>query len=387
MAKPVSKPISFSFKQTSDAAHAYLKNKGFKLTFNYDEMKSQAHHQAFTVAKVTRVDLLNDVFTSLNQALETGETFKDWQAKIKPTLQKKGWYGKKEVVDPKTGEIKDIYIGSRRLRNIFNTNMRVAHSVARFKQAKALNVSVFWYYASMLLPKTRDTHAAIHGTVLHKDDVFWRTNYPPNDWGCKCKVRAYSAKQLEKRGLSVSDKTPQSVAGKDWSYDVGAGSKVGALTQMKLGTGLATLLPNKALDNLDDAQLKARFYQTLGIKKGQHYIDKIGDPMDIDDALFTTSTSNKSKLNRDKRKLYIDELAKTITDPDEIYLEVETLKSGKTRLLKKLFRYFQDDKGKQKAFVAMFEYGKDKTLGVATYVLDNKAQTEKRRVEKLIYKK
>jgi len=109
--------------------------------------------------------------------------------------------------------------------------------------------------------------------------------------------------------------------------------------------------------------------------------------MDIDDGLFTTSTTHKSKLNRDKRKLYIDELAKTIADPDEIYLEVEILKTNKSRLLKKMFRYFKDANGKQKAFVAMFEYQKDKTIGVTTYVLDNKAQTEKRRIDKLIYKK
>jgi len=377
-------PVAFSFKQTPDAAKAYLNNKGFKLTFNYDEMIGKAHHKSFTVAKVTRVDLLNDIFTSLNEAMQTGETFKDWQARIKPTLQKKGWYGHKEAIDPKTGEIKDIYIGSRRLRTIFNTNMRVAYSVARYEQMQALTTATYWRYTSMLLPHTRDSHRAIHGTVLPKDDAFWNTNYPPNAWNCKCKVRAYSKAQLKKRGMSIQPKAPQSVASKDWSHDVGAGSKVGALSKMNLGTGLSMIAPNQALDNLSDSELKDRFYKTLSIQQGDLYIDKIGDPMDIDNSLFTTAKGD-SKIKKRNRHLYIDELAKTIANPDEIYLEVEN-RTGKSKLIKKMFRYFKDEKGDTQAFMALFTYEKDKTIGTSIYVVAPNI-VAKKRVEKLIYKK
>ena len=378
-------PVAFSFKQTPNAAKAYLNNKGFKLTFNYDEMIGKAHHKSFTVAKVTRVDLLNDIFTSLNQAMQTGETFKDWQARIKPTLQKKGWYGHKEAIDPKTGEIKDIYIGSRRLRTIFNTNMRVAYSVARYEQMQALTTATYWRYTSMLLPNTRDSHRAIHGTVLPKDDAFWNTNYPPNAWNCKCKVRAYSKAQLKKRGMSIQPKAPQSVASKDWSHDVGAGSKVGALSKMNLGTGLSMIAPNQALDNLSDSELKDRFYKTLSIQQGDVYIDKIGDPMMIDDGLFTKFKDGTSKIRKNDRHLYVDELAKTIADPDEIYLEVES-RTGKSQLVKKMFRYFTNKNGDNKAFMALFTYEKDKTIGTSIYVVKPEI-VAKKRVEKLIYKK
>jgi len=380
----MAKSVAFSFKKTPEAAKAYLKSKGFKLTFNYAEMIGKEHHKSFTVAKVTRVDLLNDIFTSLNEAMQTTETFKDWQARIKPTLQKKGWYGHKEAIDPKTGEIKDIYIGSRRLRTIFNTNMRVAYSVARYGQMQALTTATYWRYTSMLLPKTRATHAAIHGTVLPKDDAFWLTNYPPNAWNCKCKVRAYSKTQLKKRGMSIQANAPQSVASPDWSHDVGAGSKVGALTQINLGTGLAMIAPNKALDNLSDSELKDRFYNTLSIKQGGLYIDKIGDPMTVDDALFT-SAKGDSKIKKRNRHLYIDELSKTISDPDEIYLEVEN-RTGKSQLVKKMFRYFKDEKGDTQAFMALFTYEKDKTIGTSIYVVRPDVVAQKR-VEKLIYKK
>ena len=100
-----------------------------------------------------------------------------------------------------------------------------------------------------------------------------------------------------------------------------------------------------------------------------------------------TSSKGVSKVKKRQRHLYIDELAKTIASPDEIYLELEQLPEGKTRLVKKMFRYFQGIKGGKKASVAMFEYLKDKTQGITTYVIDGEKTINKKRMEKLIYQK
>jgi hypothetical protein len=223
---------------------------------------------------------------------------------------------------------------------------------------------------------------------MRRDDPFWQTNYPPNGWGCRCRVRPYSEAALKKRGLKVI-KNPKSIADKDWAYDVGAGNKVAKLSKLTLDDSLRTLKPNKALDKLDESQLKDRFFKTLGIKSGQMLIDKTGDPMWVGDELFTATTTSKSKLTKkkDKRRLYMDELAKTINDPDEIYLEIEMLKTGKARTLKKMFKYFKDETGKQKGLVSIFEYQKDKTIGVSSYVVNNKYQLDRKRIEKLVYKK
>ena len=139
--------------------------------------------------------------------------------------------------------------------------------------------SEYWEYVSLLLPTTRDSHAAMHGTVLHRDDPWWSINYPVNAWGCVCKVRAWTRAMLEKRGLVVANTAPANIASPDWAYDIGAGSRVSRLTKMQLDTAiLASLAANPALDKLTDAQLKARFYNTLGVTEGALYIDKIGDP-------------------------------------------------------------------------------------------------------------
>lgn len=39
------------------------------------------------------------------------------------------------------------------------------------------------------------------------DDPIWQTIYPPNGFNCRCKVRALSARDLERRGLSVNTKS------------------------------------------------------------------------------------------------------------------------------------------------------------------------------------
>lgn len=381
--------VNFDFNLAPEKAQEYLNGKGFNLSFDYDEMQGGAHHKAFTVAKVTRVDLLNDIFTSLNEAMASGETFKDWQKRIKPTLQKKGWWGEQEITNPKTGEVKNVYIGARRLRTIFNTNMRVAYSVQRHDTMRKLQHEEYWRYSSMFLPNSRDEHEKIDGTLLHRDDPFWLTNYPPNGWSCKCKVRAYSAAQAKKKGMTINKKAPKSVADADWSHDVGAGSTVTKLSPLQLGDGLALLKPNPALDGLSDEQLKDRFYQTLGTAKGEQYIDKVGDPMIIGDELFTKTKSGASKIKKQDRHLYLDELAKTISDPDEIYIEVEN-RSGKQQLVKKMFRYFkgesESDKGEAQATMALFTFEQDKTIGTSIYVVKPDV-VNKKRVQKLIYKK
>lgn len=213
--------VSFDFGLVPKAVIAYLRDKGYKLTFDYDELMKEAHHKAFTVAKITKLDLLEDVHNSLQEAMKNGKGYKEWKKQITPVLQEKGWYGEVESINPETGEVKDIYVGSRRLRNIFKTNMRVAYNVGRYRQQREMAVSVYWRYSSVMDQQTRPTHSERHGKILHRDNPWWRTNYPPNGWGCRCKVYAFSKRQIEKRKWDIEEETPTDIAEKDWDYDIG----------------------------------------------------------------------------------------------------------------------------------------------------------------------
>ena len=389
--------VKIDFQKTPQSIIDYLKNKQLTLTYNHYELLKQAHDKAFTVAKVTRMDLLNDIHSSLNEAIKTGKNFEAWKKSIIPTLEKKGWWGTQEITDPKTGEIKKITIGSSRLKTIYDTNMRVAYQKQRYEEMMKLPLSTYWMYRSALLENTRDSHRKLHGSVFHSDHEFWQENYPPNDWNCKCTVTAHSKKDIEKRGLTPIEGKIESIAGKDWNYNVGKNTNVAALKKINLDDSLNNLpilnkVKDESLKNLDFNGLKNKLYQALAIKEGDIFIDKTNDPITITDDFF--KSLDYIKVRNKGRELYIIELANALKDPDEIFLQFEALenKSDKyidenSRVVKKFMKYHKTEAGAKRALIVLIEYLKDKTTGISAYVIDSQGAVETKRVEKLIYKK
>ncbi|PAF49601.1 hypothetical protein BKH41_02750 [Helicobacter sp. 12S02232-10] len=195
--------IKIDFNLPLEENIAYLLAKKPKISFNFDELKFQAHQRAFSVAKMMQIDLLADIQASLIKAQAKGEGFEQWQAGIVPRLQKQGWWGEKQITNPKTGEIKNIVIGSSRLKTIFETNMASAYAKGK-KQAQfdPDNDAVYLRYVSLLYGNRRENHKVLHGIIKHRDDPFWKENYPPNGYNCQCRVFAYTREQLEQRGWS-----------------------------------------------------------------------------------------------------------------------------------------------------------------------------------------
>ena len=389
--------VKIEFQKTPQSIVDYLKNKQLTLTYNHYELLKQAHDKAFTVAKVTRMDLLNDIHSSLIEAIKTGRNFEAWKKSIIPTLEKKGWWGTQEITNPKTGEIKKVIINSNRLKTIYDTNMRVAYQKQRYEEMMKLPLSTYWMYRSALLENTRDSHRKLHGSVFHRDHEFWQENYPPNDWNCKCTVTAHSKKDIEKRGLTPIEGKIESIAGKDWNYNVGINTNVAALKKINLDDSLNNLpilnkVKDESLKNLDFNGLKNKFYQALAIKEGDIFIDKINDPITITDDFF--KSLDYIKVRNKGRELYIIELANVLKDPDEIFLQFEALKNKSdkyvdenSRVVKKFMKYYKTEAGAKRALIVLVEYLKDKTTGISAYVIDSQGAVETKRVEKLIYKK
>ncbi len=114
------------------------------------------------------------------------------------------------MVDPATGEIRTVQLGSpRRLRTIFDTNLRMSYAHGRWQQIERVkNARPFLRYVATLDDRTRAQHRAWHGTVLPVDHPFWESHYPPNGWGCRCIVQQLSQADLDEFGLGVSQGPP-----------------------------------------------------------------------------------------------------------------------------------------------------------------------------------
>ncbi|WP_284088335.1 phage head morphogenesis protein [Acinetobacter pittii] len=194
------------FELPPSDAMSYLEKKGFKIGWDWHETLDNAHSKAFTVAKIARMDLLQDIRQSLITAMKKGQTLEQWKASITPTLQEKGWWGKKTVINPE-GREQEVQLGSpRRLRTIYDTNMQSAFAAGRYKAMMAgSETRPYWEWRHITISNPRKQHVALDGRLFRFDDPFWSVAYPPSEWGCKCRVIARSAREVEGKEILSSE--------------------------------------------------------------------------------------------------------------------------------------------------------------------------------------
>jgi len=216
----MSDPIGFNLNSPPTEAIDYLKAKGYAISFDYDELMHDAHHRAFTVAKVMQLDLLADIHQSLLDAQAKGTPFEQWKKDLIPTLKAKQWWGEKEIYDERTGEYKTIRIDGNRLKTIFVTNINTSYEVGRCRQMAQLPPEfAYLRYWAIKDAKSRPRHAALHGLILPKSDHWWDINRPKNGWRCRCTVQALTLDMIEAKGYKIADKAPPRIADADWGFN------------------------------------------------------------------------------------------------------------------------------------------------------------------------
>ncbi|MEI6418580.1 MAG: phage minor head protein [Sphingomonadales bacterium] len=206
MVEPVD--LRDAFDLTPADALQFFRSKGYQISVDWTDVWQPGHARAFTVAKIAQYSLLEDVRRSLDEALANGETFESWKTRIVPILRQKGWWG--AVTDQAvTGTTDTVNVTPRRLRVIYDTNLRTARAAgqwARIQAAKAQRP--YLRYSAILDRRTRPEHRAWHGTVLPVDHPWWRTHFPPNGWFCRCNVQQLSERDLKRYGYQVSPEAP-----------------------------------------------------------------------------------------------------------------------------------------------------------------------------------
>lgn len=230
-----------------DAAIEYLERKGFAITWNWHDVSAASHARAFTVAKAARLDVLQDIRNALGDNLEKGQTLRDFQRNLRPTLEAKGWWGRQIVVSP-DGGAESAQLGSpRRLATIYQTNMQSAYMAGRYAAAyEARETHPYWMYIAVMDGVTRPSHAALHGKVFRWDDPIWQHITPPNGYNCRCRIVALSEAEVQRRGLKV-----ESSAGKlgTETLEAGIDQRTGEIRSETVTT----------LDTTDRAGKRVRF--------------------------------------------------------------------------------------------------------------------------------
>lgn len=173
-------------------AISYLKGKLPEASLAWDDLAGPVHGKVFTIAGATSADLASDMQEAVVRALEEGQTLTSFRKDFDRIVQARGW----------------TYNGSRGWRTavIYDTNMRSAHMAGRWAQIQANKAQrPYLQYRTAGDARVRPQHRQWNGLIYPVDDAFWETHYPPNGWGCRCTVRAYSAADLDRKNLQVAE--------------------------------------------------------------------------------------------------------------------------------------------------------------------------------------
>ncbi|MEM9734197.1 MAG: phage minor head protein [Pseudomonadota bacterium] len=181
---------------------AFFDEKGLRPAFDYRDTWGIEHVTSFTVAKATQTDVLATIQADVSKAIRQGVPFEQFRKDLTPRLQELGWWGRKEMTDPLTGETAIVQLGSpRRLQTIYWANTRTARAAGQWQRAqRTKRVSPYFVYGLGNSRNHRPEHVAKAGVILPVDHPFWDQWFPPNGWGCKCWLRQIGRTEAESLG-------------------------------------------------------------------------------------------------------------------------------------------------------------------------------------------
>lgn len=192
------------FLPPDDVVRAWEARGALQPTVSWREMSNGEHAAAFTVAKVAKLDLLRMIRQSLDDVIRSGGTFEQWKADILPELKRQGWWGAVSNAEL-TGTIDQVIVNERRLRTIYDTNVRMSMASGHWQRIqRQKDVLPYLRYLPSSSEHKRPLHMEWYGVTLPVDHPWWQTHFPPNGWHCKCHYQQVSERMMRKNGWTVT---------------------------------------------------------------------------------------------------------------------------------------------------------------------------------------
>lgn len=202
----------------------------------YDDILKQAHDRAFVVAGAQKADLLDDLRKIVDKAIGEGQSIGAFRKEFDNIVKQRGWQGW-------TGS--DSQAGRDwRTRIIYRTNIASSYAAGRWQQLndpRLLQTRPYWKYIhNDTVTHPRPLHVSWSGLVLRHDDPWWTSHFPPNGWGCECRVTAvrekeYNGATAPEDGVEPGSNRPRGID-RGWDYAPGstADTSLRQLVQAKL---------------------------------------------------------------------------------------------------------------------------------------------------------
>lgn len=203
-------------------ALAYAKSRKVVLPNEYyGPYAAVQRSQAVSIAGLATLEQIKFVIDLVASALQDGMTFKQFQQLVEDGEQ-------------------EIGLPTYRLDNIFRTNIQTSYARGRWEQQKRVaSTRPYLMYDAINDSRTRPTHLIFDNVILHRDDPWWDTHYPPCGYRCRCTVISLTPTQAQKRGITTVP--PQDEPDEGWDFNPGK----------EYGLGV-----NNALDSFGEDLLK-----------------------------------------------------------------------------------------------------------------------------------
>lgn len=392
----------------------FFRRKANVPTNGYADIYNSEHDYAFVVAGANRNALLNDFRAAIDKAISQGTTLDGFRKDFAEIVEKHGW----------------SYNGSFnwRTRIIYETNLNSSYQAGRYQQLRDAKFPYMEYLHSDYVEHPRELHQSWDHLVLDFNDPWWNTHFPPNGYGCQCRVRGRTKGDLKRMGKDGPDTAPSinwvdKVIGEnsdnprivrvpegiDPSFEhIPGQSRLDNFVPNPLDTDptLKRGLPSsKATDEwpairevsknrllekgLTEEDYANIFLNEFGatLTKPAIFKDVAGDALVIGKQLFTVSKTGELKVTKRGREQFLLLLADSLKLPDEIWTRMEYFDHLQKSVVRRRYisRFMID--GEIKPMLAVFEVGDDGWLGVTTFAPDNPDYLEQLRVGVRVFKR
>jgi SPP1 gp7 family putative phage head morphogenesis protein len=156
---------------------------------DWQQLDTEERWAAFTVSRLTKLDLIRGVQETIALALESGQS----TAELERTIQ---------------AQLGEDALPAFTLETIVRNAIQTAHNTGRWQEQtrpEALRMRPYWRYDAIDDSRTRPAHRALDGKVLRADDPFWNEWYPPNGHRCRCRITSLSERDVQRKGVVVED--------------------------------------------------------------------------------------------------------------------------------------------------------------------------------------
>lgn len=383
---------SLRFREQSE----FFRRKLNLPTTGWTDVYTHEHDQAFVVAGANRDAIVTDFRQAVQKAIDEGATLEDFRKDFDRIVSTHGW----------------DYNGGRnwRSRVIYDTNLATSYAAGRWEQ---LQDSPYWQYEhSDWVEHPRAQHVEWDGLVLERGNPWWNLHFPPNGWGCKCKVKGMWAGDLKRLGKSGPDQAPsvnlvertigqRSAQGPrtvhvpegidpGFEYAPGSARLRSAIPPERPdppvpgsagGHGLPNLRPQEPLPppraiaaetllpkGLTPEDYVRGFLEPLGATLEQPAIvrDAVGERLVVGKELFQTAAGEWKVLKRD-REQFLPLMAQALLQPDEIWVRLEWMYAQERAVVRRRYIARFAVEGQEVPALVVFERGEDGWAGITAF--------------------